>query len=170
MAPSRAQEILADGFGRVVANVDSIVGGLGVDELLWQPQPGANSIGWIVWHIGRMEDAQIADIAGTDQVWTGWVDRFDLPYPSSAHGYGQTADDVDAFRISDPALLTGYYRAVHAATLTLLDGLTDDDYDRMVDAAWDPPVTVAIRLVSVLDDAAQHVGQTAYLKGLLERR
>lgn len=152
----------------MAANVPAVVDGLDLDDLHWQPRAGANSIGWTLWHVGRMEDAQVAQIAGTEQVWTrdGWAERFALPYPTEAHGYGQTAEEVAAFRVDDPSLITGYYAAVHRATLELLDTMSEADHDRVIDPDWDPPVTVAVRIVSILDDAAQHVGQAAYVKGL----
>ena len=60
---------------------------------------------------------------------------------------------------------------MHDETVTYLGTLDDDAaYERVVDDAWDPPVTVAVRLVSVVDDAAKHLGQAQYLKGLVERR
>jgi uncharacterized damage-inducible protein DinB len=98
------------------------------------------------------------------------VERFALPYAPGAMGYGQSAEDVAAFRLEDPKLLTGYYQAVHEVTIELVDSLSEDDLARVIDARWDPPVTLAVRLVSVVDDAAQHIGQAAYVKGLLGLR
>jgi hypothetical protein len=63
-------------------------------------------------------------------------------------------------------VLTGYYAAVHARTTDFLGGLTDADLDRVVDKSWDPPVTLGVRLLSVLNDDTQHVGQAAYVRGL----
>ncbi|MBO0842136.1 MAG: DUF664 domain-containing protein [Nocardioides sp.] len=172
MSATWPQQLLGDGFGRTAETLPAMVDGLSTDDLLWRPDPGANSIAWILWHIGRMQDAQIAPLADAEQVWTrdGWHDRFDLPYPAGASGYGQSADEVGAFRLSDPSLLTGYYAAVHEATLAVVDKLTDDDLGRVIDEHWDPPVTVAVRLVSIIDDAARHIGQAAYVKGMLQRR
>ena len=65
--------------------------------------------------------------------------------------------------------LTAYYDAVHEQTIRYVRGLSDDDLDRVVDKAWDPPVTLAVRLVSVISDDLQHAGQAAYLRGLIER-
>jgi hypothetical protein len=38
----------------------------------------------------------------------------------------------------------------------------------VVDASWDPPVTLGVRLVSVISDDLQHAGQAAYLRGMIE--
>jgi len=112
-------------------------------------------------------------VGGIEQVYTaeGWADRFGLPYDDHAIGYGQSSDEVGAFVLDDPALLTGYHAAVHAMTLRVVEkGQAEDDLGRVVDKHWDPPVTAAVRLVSVASDTLQHVGQAGYLKGLVERR
>ena len=164
-------DLLIDGFDRVRETVQTVVEGLDEDALTWRPDPGANSIAWLVWHLTRVQDDHVAGVAGGEQLWTvgGWVERFRLPFDVGATGYGQTADEVGQVRAT-AELLAGYQDAVHGATVDYLRTLSDDDYDRVVDERWDPPVTLAVRLVSVLDDTAQHVGQASYLRGLLERR
>jgi uncharacterized damage-inducible protein DinB len=166
-----ANEILTDSFERVRESVHQVVEGLDADDLAYQPDAGSNSIAWLVWHLARVQDDHIADVAGAEQVWTagGWAARFALPFDEDAIGYGQTAAEVAAVR-ADAELLTGYYDAVHSATLSYLDTLTDQDFPRVVDERWDPPVTLLVRLVSVVNDDTQHVGQAAYVRGLLERR
>ena len=116
-----------------------------------------------------MQDDHVAEVAGSEQVWTaeGWSRRFDLPFDDAATGYGHGPDDVPAVRVEDPQLLLGYAAAVHARSEQFLAGLSDDDLDRVVDRRWDPPVTLGVRLVSVLSDDLQHVGQAAYVRGLL---
>ena len=164
MGPS---DILGDGFGRVQELVDEVLGGLSADQLSWQPAPGANPIGWLVWHLSRVQDSQVSEVAGTDQVWLadGWAQRLALPYDPAATGYGQRAEEVAAFRAS-AELLAGYHQAVRQATGRFLATVSADDLDRVVDRRWDPPVTLAVRLVSILADDLQHIGQAAYLKGL----
>ncbi len=167
-----AHSLLHDAFGRVHDDLPDVVEGLHRDDLRWQPDPDANSIGWLVWHLARVQDDHLAGLGEVDQVWTsqGYADRFDLPYPPEAHGYGHTADDVAAFDVDGPALLTEYHHAVHQLTLRVLDALPDEGYPRIVDSRWDPPVTAAVRLISVVNDITQHLGQAAYVRGLLDRR
>jgi hypothetical protein len=167
-----ANDILRDGFDRVHGLVPTVVDGLGVEELLWRPDPDANSIAWLVWHLTRVQDDHLAGVAGAEQVYTsaGWHDRLGLPYDPAAIGYGQSSEEVGAFVLADPAYLTGYHEQVHATTSAVLDALDDAALERVVDASFDPPVTAAVRLVSVLNDTAQHVGQAAYVRGLVERR
>ena len=106
-----------------------------------------------------------------DQIWLagGWHDEFDLPYPMTAGGFGQSSEEVGRFTVPGPAPLLGYATAVAEQTNRVLDGLDRRDLDRIIDRRWDPPVTVAARLVSVMMETAQHVGQAAYLRGLRER-
>jgi hypothetical protein len=164
-------DLLGDALGRVRDDVPQVLDGLGVDELAWRPDHGANSIGWLTWHLTRIEDDHVADVAGTDQVWiaSGWYDRFGLPFPPDAHGYGHSPEDVAAVRVSGE-LLAGYHAETAARALEYVGSLGPADLDRIVDERWDPPVTLGVRLVSVVNDLSQHLGQAAYVRGLLERR
>ncbi|WP_134773076.1 mycothiol transferase [Ornithinimicrobium flavum] len=164
-----ARAVLLDGFQRIEEGVRNVLEGLHADDLVWRPGPGANPVGWLLWHLSRQQDAQLAAIAGEEEVWLagGWRERFDLPYGPDAHGYGQAVDEVGRFTIEDPSLLTGYAAAVRDLTARLLASLGEEDYARVVDDSWDPPVTAAVRIYSVLEDAAKHLGQAEYVKGLL---
>jgi hypothetical protein len=166
-----AIEILQDAFGRAHELVPEVVEGLTGEELLWRPDPDANHIAWLVWHLSRVQDDHVAGVGEVEQAWAaGWASRFGLPYPEGSIGYGQSSDEVGAFVLSDPGLLTGYHEAAHALTMSVLDGLSVPDLSRVVDERWDPPVTAAVRLVSVVNDIGQHLGQAAYVRGLVERR
>jgi hypothetical protein len=99
----------------------------------------------------------------------GWADRFGLPFPVGDHGYGHTPEQVGRVRASAD-LLAGYHDAVSRRTAAYVAGLAPDDLDAVVDERWDPPVTLGVRLVSVVNEVNQHVGQAAYLRGLVERR
>lgn len=161
-------ELLKDSFERVVESGTSVVDGLSEDQLAARPAEGANTIAWLVWHLARVQDDHVADVAGLEQVWTaqGFAERFGLPFETGATGYGQSADDVAQVRAS-AELLAAYLRAVHEQTIAYLDTIGEDDLDRVVDDSWDPPVTLGARLVSVVNDDTQHVGQASYVRGLL---
>jgi len=165
----RSSDLLVDAFGRVRELVHDVVGGLSPDQLAFRPASDANSIGWLVWHLSRVQDDHVADAAGSDQVWTsaGWADRFGLPFDRAATGFGDGPDEVAAVRVESADLLTGYHDAVHERTVGYVRDLTDADLDRIVDRSWTPEVSLGTRLVSVIGDDLQHVGQAAYLRGLL---
>jgi len=160
------QAMLTDSFGRIRSLVVSVTTGLDEEALGHQVGPGANPIGWLVWHLARVQDDHVADAAGVDQVWPSWRERFDLPFDDLATGYGQTAEEVAEIRVGAD-LLVGYHADVHALTQRYLDTLTPDELERVVDDRWDPPVTVGVRLVSVIGDCLQHLGQAAYVRGLI---
>jgi uncharacterized damage-inducible protein DinB len=163
-------EVLEDAFGRIRDVVHRVLDGLSPDQLAARIDSDANSIGWLIWHLTRIQDDHIAGVAGTEQVWTsgGWVDRFGLPLESADHGYGHTSDQVASVTVeADP--LREYYDAVHEVTLAYVAGLTDADLDRVVDDRWDPPVTLGVRLVSIIHDDVTHTGQAAFIRGILER-
>jgi uncharacterized damage-inducible protein DinB len=163
-------ELLIEAFDRLPALVRSAVEGLTPEQLCTAPAEGANTVAWLVWHLTRIQDHHVSGAAGQDQVWvTGDVaQRFGLKPDPEDHGYGHTPAQVLAVRPESAAVLVDYYQAVHERTLAYLRGLTAGDLDEVVDEAWDPPVTLGVRLVSVLNDDTQHVGQAAYVRGLLE--
>lgn len=162
-------DVLVELFGRIDGHVAGVLGGLSVDDLTWAPPGDANPIGWLIWHIARVIDHQVSDVAGVDQVWVGgdWAAGFGLEPDPGNSGYGHTASDVAAVRPRDIGILGAYYARVSEATRGLLATLDATDLDRIVDERWDPPVTLGVRLVSVADDAIQHAGQAAYVKGML---
>ena len=164
-------DLLVDAFGRVREAVHGAVTGLTQEQLAARLDPEANSIAWLVWHLTRVQDDHVAAVAGIEQVYTakGWAKRFDFPFDDAAIGYGQSSADVAAVR-ADPALLLDYYEAVHRQTLGYVRGLTPADLDRVVDEAWDPPVTLGVRLVSVVNDDTQHAGQASFVRGVVRRR
>ncbi len=166
------RDLLTDGFGRISESLRAAVRGLSPDQLSTRIAPQANPIGWLAWHLLRVQDDHVADVAGREQVWLaeGWAERFGLDLDPRATGYGQTTEEVGRVRVPSVDLLLGYADAVHARTVEFLQGVDPEDLDRVVDDAWDPPVTLGVRLVSVLSDDLQHVGQAAYLRGLLEAR
>ena len=165
-----SNELLEEAFGRIRGAVHIALKDAGTEVLTFRSGPEANTIAWLVWHLTRVQDDHIADLMGEQQVWTagGWVDRLDLPFDASATGYGQSAAEVGAVR-TESELLKGYYDAVHDRTIGYLRTLTEADFARIVDTSWNPPVTLAVRLVSILSDDLQHAGQASFVRGLAKR-
>jgi uncharacterized damage-inducible protein DinB len=165
-------DLLVDAFDRVRTGAADAMDGLTPDQLAQRPTAGSNSIAWLVWHLTRIQDDHIADVAGTEQVWTaqGWRERFGLPFDGDDTGYGHTSDEVAQVRGLGADQLLGYLDAVHQQTVGFVSALRPEDLDRVVDERWDPPVTLGVRLVSVVNDDNQHVGQAAFVRGLLAQR
>jgi len=161
--------LLLELYGRIPPLAASAVEGLDTDDLCRAPVPGTNPIGWLVWHLTRVQDHHVSELLGTDQIWSAgeWAPRCGLEPDPANIGFGHREDDVRTVRPDGPEVLLAYLDAVDARTRTMLEGLGPADLDRIVDRRWDPPVTMGVRLVSIADDSLQHAGQAAYVRGLL---
>jgi len=161
--------VLLELYGRIPPLVRDVVEDLPAGRLVERPGPDANTIGWLLWHLARVQDHHLSELMDSEQVWVGgdWAGRFGLEPDPSNTGYGHSSEEVGRVRPADGAAIVDYLEAVQARTIAFLEGLSDGDLDRIVDRRWDPPVTMGVRLVSVADDSLQHVGQAAYVKGLL---
>ena len=165
-------EFAAETLGRMTTTLISELEGLTVEELCYRPDPEANTIAWLTWHLTRVQDHHMAHMEGRDQLWVdaGWDMKLGMSSDLEDQGYGHTSEQVGAFVPPDAATLAAYQQAVSERTLKYLGGLSNDDLGRVIDRSWDPPVTIESRLASVVNETAQHVGQVSYLKGLVERR
>ena len=166
-----AAEILIDALGRVQEVVHHVVDDLTPDQLSERVSADANTIAWLVWHLTRVQDDHVADVRGTEQVWTaeGFTDLWGLPFDPRDTGFGHSSDQVAAVRVSSGELIR-YYDAVHERTVSYVGGLQDAELDRIVDERWDPPVSLGVRLVSVVNDDLQHAGQAAFIRGIIRGR
>ena len=165
------RDLFRELFARIAEHVDVAVRGLSAEELTAAPATGVNSIGWLVWHLARIQDHHVSELLGREQVWMSepWPERFALTSDPDDTGFGHSMEEVAAVRPDGPDALTGYYEAVAARTEELIADVTEAELDRVVDEGWDPPVTLGVRLISVADDDIQHAGQAAYARGLLGR-
>ena len=160
--------LLTEGFGRITELYDGVAEGL--DERTLHERPGGtgNPVAWLLWHLARVQDHHVAHLADRPQVWEVFQERFGLPNDTDDIGYGHSSEQVDAIRIEDPQLLVDYHHEVTLATARYLLTVDEAELEREVDRNWDPPVTAGQRLVSIQGDCLQHLGQAAYVRGLLE--
>jgi hypothetical protein len=161
--------LLIELYGRIPPLAARAVTGLELDQLTDPPAPGANPIAWLVWHLARIQDHHTAQLLEIEQIWVGddWARQFGLDPDPSNTGFGHSPADVASVRPERPEVLLEYLAAVDRRTHSMLKALTAPDLDRIVDRRWDPPVTLGVRLVSIADDSLQHLGQAAYVRGLL---
>ena len=161
-------EIIIDAFGRIREVVHETVNGLTDKQLTYRPAKDANSIAWLLWHLTRVQDDHMSELADHEQIWTAgdWYDKFGLPFDKVATGYGQSSSEVAQVKTGADLLLE-YHDAVYKETVRFIRTLKTDDYGEIVDRNWNPPVTMAVRIISVISDDLQHCGQAAYVRGLL---
>lgn len=164
------RDLLLEAYDRIPETFARVCDGLDPETANTAPEEGSNSVTWLLWHLIRVEDDHLAGITGGPQVWEQWRERFALPLGDHETGYGHAPEQVASVRVDDIGLLTGYLAEVHDQVMTYLRTVTPEELDRVVDTRWDPPVTAGVRLVSVQGDCLQHLGQAAYVKGLLSRR
>lgn len=163
-------DVLTDAARRPVDAAARVLRGISPGTLHARPAGRGSSIAWLVWHAARQMDAQLAHLAGVDQVWTvgGWAARLGISRGPESVGFGDTPAEVAGLTVEDPGLLLDYLRTVVEALVAYLAGLSAADLDAVVDDSWDPPVRRGARLVSLVDDAVAHVGQACYARGLVE--
>lgn len=162
-------DLLEDAYGRIPEFLESVLNGLSQEDLNWRPRDDCNSIGWLAWHLTRQHDAQIASLMGEDQLWTkdGWHIRFQRPPDPEDLGFGDTPEQISAFASPDADTLLDYQRAVLERSKGYFGTLSEADLDRELDEPWFQPLPkLGVRLISILNEAAAHAGQAAYIRGL----
>jgi uncharacterized damage-inducible protein DinB len=166
------KDLIIDGLNRVDEDLRRTLEGLSAEQLAFRPAEDANSIAWLAWHLTRVQDDHVSELAGRPQAWTEdrWFERFGKSSDATDSGFGYTAEQVAAIRPDGPAVLVEYYANVHERSMAYLQTLSCQEMDRVIDRRWNPPVTVGVRLVSVVNDCTEHVGQMAYIRGLIEKR
>lgn len=162
------QTMTVEIFERISMSVEKTLDGLAQEDVNKQPANDSNSIGWLVWHLLRVQDLTISDLSNEDQVWIegGWHAKFDRPADPMDFGLGHTPEDLAAFKSPDIQTLLAYQKAVVEKTKIYLNHLPESELDRKLDHPVFP--TVAARIMSALTDSLQHVGQAGYVRGLIE--
>ena len=166
------QQLIMDLFLRISQELEKVLEGLTVDDLNQRPTPDCNSIGWLAWHLTRSHDRNITELAAEEQVWIKdkWYTKFNrVPDPADT-GFGHSSENVAAFRSPERRILLEYHRAVVKQIERYRSStLSESDLEREV---YSPTLhniaTVRARLVGIINEGFQHVGQAAYVRGLLK--
>jgi len=165
------QQLINDSYGRVSQTLERALSGLTQDDLNELPHADCNSLGWLTWHLTRVQDHHFADLIGEKQLWIteGWHAKFNrAPNPLDI-GFGHSSEDVAAFKSPDAGILLQYHRAVLERSKRYLSTLSAADLDRELnEPQYQPLPTVGVRIISVMSDNLQHAGQVAYVRGLLK--
>ncbi len=167
------KDVIVDGLGRIPRVLNLALDGLSAEQLTFRPSEQTNTIAWLAWHLTRVQDHHLSDLAGREQAWIadGWHARFGKPPDPTDTGQRYTPEQVAAIRPANPQLLLDYHNAVYQRSVAYVQTLSPNDLDRELnEPQWNPLPTIGVRLVSVIADNLQHAGQVAYLRGLIEDR
>ncbi len=144
-----------------------VINGLSQDEIGWQPNPEANSIGLILLHAARSEDIFVQNrIRGKPQVWeTGkWFEKVHFAQSETVSGY--TAEQLAAFKAPDINIITAYSEAVRAETKDYLKNLTPGEFDKTINVGRMGDVSIGNLFALIVVHIAQHAGEISYVRGL----
>ena len=165
------KDLMTDGFSRVPEFLENVLKGLNQEDLDWMPRADSNSIGWLIWHLTRQQDAQIAYLMGKEQLWTedGWHARFNRDANLKDIGFGHTPEQVAAFQSPDIPTFLGYLRATVERTIQFLSDLSEEDLDRELnEPQYNPLPKVGVRLISILDDSVQSRACLRSARGMVQ--
>lgn len=168
-----AKDLLVEALERIRSRTQRTLDDLTLKDVHRQPSPDSNSIAWLIWHLTRVQDTSLSGIMGIEQAWVidGWHAKFGLPPDAKMDGFGDTPEQVAAFRVPSIQVLLDYHNHIAERSKAYIANLTGTDLDRTLnEPQWQPLPTVGVRLVSVLSDNFQHVGQAAYLRGLFQSK
>ena len=162
------QQVLIDSFEGVSRGLEKALDGLSQADLNEQPRHDCNSMAWLAWHLTRTQDRAIAGLIDNKQVWLKdeWYKRFNRASDPQDTGFGHKPEDVAAFKSPDVDTLLGYHKAVLERSKRYLTSLSTEELGRKIQHPVFP--TVEATLVAVLSDMLQHLGQIAYIHGLLK--
>jgi len=161
------REFIQGALDRVKQTTAKVVDGLSHHELIWRPGPECSSIGLILFHMARFEDTFVQSrILGKPQVWESekWYEKLNLPISEIGSGY--TAEQIAAFRVPELKDLAGYAEAVRVRTLEYIKGMTDEEFNKVINLPRLGNVTIGALFTIIVVHLAQHVGEISYLRGM----
>lgn len=147
------------------------VDSLSQEELMRQPQPGANHIAFILWHMVRAEDWFFHYLfQRVPQVWESeqWHEKLNLPDDPRVTGFGYTEEQVASFPSIQLRDLIAYSEAVRARTVDYLRSVNPARFDEIAKSRLFGEVSIGNLIGHLLIELAQHVGQIAYIREMVK--
>lgn len=160
--------VFLDALTRIRDGFHRHLGDLTPEDLVREPAP---PIGWLCWRATRIWDSNFSRLSGLDQLWIadGWHTRFGMePNPADfGRGQSHTREQVAAFRPESARLLLDYLDVVYERAQAYVNGMTPEAFDQELnEPQYQPLPTIAVRVVSLIENGWQNLGQVAYLKAL----
>lgn len=166
------QQLLVDIYRRLSKEFEEVLAGLTLDDLNRRPATDANTIGWLLWHTTRSLDRTVGDVMWGEQLWIkdGWHMRFGRKPDPNETGWRHSFEEVGKFRVPDIQTLLEYHRAVMERSVEYLKKLSEQELDRECPLSTHPGTTASagMRIIGNINDCFQHVGQAAYVRGLIK--
>ena len=165
------KDAIKSGLEEYLDGLKKAVDGLSPTELRWQPTLASNPISWIVWHMARVEDRWVNQVLRKDvELWIrdGWHERFGMS--EEAHGYGETENQVRAMPDVAMSDTLAYFDSVRQSTLAHLEQMTSADLAVIYSHPRRTGLTGAWILGHILVEEGQHLGQVAYIRGMIRGR
>ena len=157
--------------------VFAVMRDLTLDEMYWKPKPDTNPIGFLFWHISRVEDRLITSfVQGKQEIWISgeWYEKMNLSVEGTGLGY--SLDELDEFPKLDQSLLIEYFVLVRKSTIEYLDLMAERDLDLVLDRIpfpeYKPSIqyfkgfTIARAFRQLIGELDQHLGQISYIRGM----
>ncbi|MFC1994682.1 DinB family protein [Chloroflexota bacterium] len=141
--------------------------GLTQEEAAWSPRAECNSIAFISWHIARVEDFFVnRALQRKDELYEseGWQEK--LGTPPKEVGYQYTVGQLCAWPVPQLEVLRAYADSVREKTLAFLKHLAPARLSE-VPRPDRSPDSIGVTLGRISTEIALHVGQIAYLRGML---
>ena len=122
------QDLMIDGFGRIQEILEHVFEGMSPEIIDTLPKADCNPIGWLGWHLIRVQDAQMADLMGEEQLWTrdGWHEKFHRPADPEDSGFGDTPEKVAAFKSPEMKVVIDYSQATVERSQAYLKTLSEN--------------------------------------------
>ena len=132
--------------------------------------PESNPIGWIAWHLTRTQDKNYSALLGREELWSkdGWYQKFGLPIESGT-GNGDSLETVRSFDPINSDTLLAYFDATRALSREFLDSLDADDLNQPSPSGLPTTEVIKVSIARVTGDLIQHIGQIAYVRGLVDK-
>ena len=162
------QQLLQNIFERASQYLEGALDGLTQEDLNRLPNPDCNSIGWLTWHLTRVQDSAVSGFMGKEQIWITdrWCSKFNRDPDPKDVGFGHSSEDVANFQSPDTKTLLDYHYAVQRQTKEYISKLSTTELGRETNNPRNP--TIGLRLAAIINDNLQHTGQVAYLRGLFK--
>ncbi len=159
---------IISGLEEYLQSLYKALDGLSISELEWQPSLESNNIIYLIWHMGRVEDNWINQIiGGNENVWikNGWNKKF--PFDESDYGKGYNKQDLATLPRMDKDEIMKFYEEQRSESITVIKNLNDEDLAKEYKRLTGELKSGYWILGHVLVEESQHLGQIAYIRGMM---